>query len=785
MSEKDYAPLSLACVKTLHDKLYEKRKIAALEIEKMVKEFAAVDNTMQIKKLLKVLGEDFATSQNPHVRKGGLLGLAATSIALGKQTSQYTDELIKPILACFQDADLRVRYYACESLYNVVKVARSAVLPHFSAIFNALNKISTDPEQSVKNASELLDRLLKDIVTESTSFDLEGFMPLLRERIFTKSSFARQFVISWISVLDAVPDIDLIIYLPEILDGLFKILNDPSLEVKKMCETVLGEFLRSIKKDPARVNFGSMINILITHAQDKCDDVVQLTAITWIKEFVQLSGPLMLPYMSGIFTAILPCLAYDSDSRRMTDIKETATAVNFTMLKLVALQANDINISGRIDMGAAEVEKYDLNLPSVVDVLTQFLLHNSVQTKVAVLRWIHHLYTQLPQKMCIYIDLLFPVLQRTLSDPADEVVQQCLVVIAEVISTPRLEIEDLNQGKSLIVENNIFFSYKVMLSNHDSSFMYIRAIYRAGEMFRGGLIGPERTYQQIEGDQKSRLPSPYYSKFVVSLLQSFSADPALLEERGSFIIRQLCVLLNAEDIYRTLAQILLNEPNLKFASLMVEHLNFILLTSSELFDMRTKLKNLDSPESCTLFCCLYETWCHNPVATVALCLLTQCYNHVCDLIMLFLGEDIDLNFKFKNKTNSGNLEVTKTLLTEIDKLVRLIESPIFAYLRLELLKVPADECLVRALYGLLMLLPQTEAFAILKTRLSCIPSLHLHCDKRNQTEIKPVPARMSNIDFPKLLERFKSVQENHREYKKAMRAKDISSLDKDISNLDI
>ncbi|KAK9694327.1 Vacuolar protein 14 C-terminal Fig4p binding [Popillia japonica] len=717
MSEKDYAPLSLACVKTLHDKLYEKRKIAALEIEKMVKEFAAVDNTMQIKKLLKVLGEDFATSQNPHVRKGGLLGLAATSIALGKQTSQYTDELIKPILACFQDADLRVRYYACESLYNVVKVARSAVLPHFSAIFNALNKISTDPEQSVKNASELLDRLLKDIVTESTSFDLEGFMPLLRERIFTKSSFARQFVISWISVLDAVPDIDLIIYLPEILDGLFKILDDQSLEVKKMCETVLGEFLRSIKKDPARVNFGSMINILITHAQDKCDDVVQLTAITWIKEFVQLSGPLMLPYMSGIFTAILPCLAYDSDSRR--NIKETATAVNFTMLKLVALQANDINISGRIDMDASEVEKYDLNLPSVVDVLTQFLLHNSVQTKVAVLRWIHHLYTQLPQKMCIYIDLLFPVLQRTLSDPADEVVQQCLVVIAEVISTPRLEIEDLNRD------------------------------------------------QQMDGDQKSK-PSPYYSKFVVSLLQSFSADPALLEERGSFIIRQLCVLLNAEDIYRTLAQILLNEPNLKFASLMVEHLNFILLTSSELFDMRTKLKNLDSPESCMLFCCLYETWCHNPVATVALCLLTQCYNHVCDLIMLF-----------------GNLEVTKTLLTEIDKLVRLIESPIFAYLRLELLKVPADECLVRALYGLLMLLPQTEAFTILKTRLSCIPSLHLHCDKRSQTEIKPVPARMSNIDFPKLLERFKRVQENHREYKKAMRAKDISSLDKDICNLEI
>jgi hypothetical protein len=43
---------------------------------------------------------------------------------------------------------------------------------------------------------------------------------------------------------------------------------------------------------------------------------LQFIAITWIKEFVQLSGPAMLPYMSGIFTAVLPCLAYDTDARR-------------------------------------------------------------------------------------------------------------------------------------------------------------------------------------------------------------------------------------------------------------------------------------------------------------------------------------------------------------------------------------------------------------------------------------------------------------------------------------
>lgn len=36
-----------------------------------------------------------------------------------------------------------------------------------------------------------------------------------------------------------------------------------------------------------------------------------------------------------------------------------------------------------------------------------------------------------------YIDVLFPALQKTLSDESDQVVQQCLVVIAEVISLPK------------------------------------------------------------------------------------------------------------------------------------------------------------------------------------------------------------------------------------------------------------------------------------------------------------------------------------------------------------
>lgn len=48
-----------------------------------------------------------------------------------------------------------------------------------------------------------------------------------------------------------------------------------------------------------------------------------------------------------------------------------------------------------------------------------------------------YVYTQYVFQMVEHIDILFPALQRTLSDESDQVVQQCLVVIAEVISSPK------------------------------------------------------------------------------------------------------------------------------------------------------------------------------------------------------------------------------------------------------------------------------------------------------------------------------------------------------------
>lgn len=71
------------------------------------------------------------------------------------------------------------------------------------------------------------------------------------------------------------------------------------------------------------------------------------------------------------------------------EIKSCAQSVNKNMLELVSSEQDK-----------AKVLK-NLNLESVLKVLRQYLdlAHSSVETKVAALNWIHHLFTQMQNEV--------------------------------------------------------------------------------------------------------------------------------------------------------------------------------------------------------------------------------------------------------------------------------------------------------------------------------------------------------------------------------------------------
>jgi vacuole morphology and inheritance protein 14 len=136
---------------------------------------------------------------------------------------------------------------------------------------------------------------------------------------------------------------------------------------------------------------------------------------------------------------------------------------------------------------------------------------------------------------------------------------------------------------------------------------------------------------------------------------------------------------------------------------MAQTLNLILITAPETIEMRRRLKNIETRDGFSLFSCLYRSWCHNPIACFSLCLLAQAYEHA-SLLMTVIGE----------------LEITVSMLVQTDKLVQLLESPVFTSLRLQLLEPDKYPHLYKCLYGILMVLPQSSAFATLRNRLACL-----------------------------------------------------------------
>mmetsp|Transcript_8631 Transcript_8631/g.16904 ORF Transcript_8631/g.16904 Transcript_8631/m.16904 type:complete len:102 (+) Transcript_8631:1776-2081(+) len=62
-------------------------------------------------------------------------------------------------------------------------------------------------------------------------------------------------------------------------------------------------------------------------------------------------------------------------------------------------------------------------------------------------------------------------------------------------------------------------------------------------------------------------------------------------------------------------------------------------------------------------------------------------------------------------------------LVQFSKLVHLLESPVFAHLRMQTIEHAKHPFLLKALYSILMILPQSKAFKVLRKRIISVAQL--------------------------------------------------------------
>ncbi|KAF8213897.1 ARM repeat-containing protein [Mycena galopus ATCC 62051] len=878
--------METAIAKQLIDKIYEKRKAAALDLEKQIRECHQQGDQRRISQIIDQLVDMFNNTSNPlHIRNGGLIGLAGTAIALGVDVAPYMDKFVHPLLDCFVDPENRIRYFSAECLYNIAKVSKGEVLVYFNEIFDALSKLAADSELSVKNGAELLDRLLKDIVAESASvyiplypetekvrdevqgvlvpypdaplgseygarkaFSLAHFIPLLRERIYVVSPFTRSYLVSWINVLDSVPELELISYLPEFLDGLLKYLSDPTEDVRVATETLLADFVREIRdvstvrkraeeqkskrdsasirtsdlgggddrlgdfsvdhsersafiadhedygdesavaKDEApsdadyrdtgawvpgqgvRIDYDAIIEILIQQLDGEHDEIQQSTALRWLAEFLTFTSEVMVPFTPRLIPAILPNLAH-----HVTMIQSAAIQTNKLLLNVIqALPSpaepparpvppsrlpgspTPTSTTSRQSTTGKEPSR-DVSSPETVPDSPSAPAAQPLSRSRTNISALDPNLTPRPSEMGPP-----PLPGGSTSRPQSPMSFNSQSQTA--FTSPPEEATDLFDYQATVNELTIQFlsefeetrvaalkwlimlhqkAPKKILAMDDGTFPALLKTLSdsSEEVIKHDL--------QLLAQISSTSEENYFKAFMNNLLELFSTDRRLLETRGSLIIRQLCLNLNTERIYRTFAEILEKEDDLEFASVIVQKLNIILITSPELADFRKRLKNLETrQDGQALFTTLYRSWCHNAVAVFSLCLLAQAYEHASNLLSIF-----------------ADLEITVPMLVQVDKLVQLIESPVFTYIRLQLLEPERYPYLFKCLYGLLMLLPQSSAFVSLRNRLNAVNSAgFLHIAPKSSigaTAGTRSKIGRDEIKWQELLLHFRSIQSKH------------------------
>lgn len=189
------------------------------------------------------------------------------------------------------------------------------------------------------------------------------------------------------TVLDSVPDIELLEYLPEFLDGLFKMLSDneqvgwlPSpprcwplqarpaslIRTQRVCVCVVSTTGHShasrqrVGRVPQRDPLGSsrrvrqdgrdshsfchfprysppelVVVVVGTNLSGgggvTTDEFTQLTALKWVNEFILCGKEELLPYAADLVGAILPSI-----SHRVQDIQQQASSANTSLLRLIS-----------------------------------------------------------------------------------------------------------------------------------------------------------------------------------------------------------------------------------------------------------------------------------------------------------------------------------------------------------------------------------------------------------------------------------------------------------------
>ena len=454
----------------------------------------------------------------------------------------------------------------------------------------------------------------KSIGSFPNAFSLFRFIPLLKERVNVVNPNTRIFLVQWITLLDSIPDLELVSYLPSFLRGLFHFLDDASQDVVTSTHHVLERFLNEIKqiarvkreivsdspfstgtsREPSRpqskhaeipataslgdastgmdtevqeefketegdgndnvsdtavsntpaddnntlipgqdvfVDHPKIIEVLISLLQNH-SEYVQVTALRWIDAFFEISPNDLLPHVSELLNQVLPSLSSESGQVRKAAMRANASLVSYIEYITDEEELEKPNEIKHIPSNFPENREHHKRGTSDAGPSVKATTERSGTAPASKQSSRHPT----------------PPQSEGGSDTSDQKPALDYDSAVNALTQQFLNNNEATRAASLswliMLQKK---APKKVLSAHDTTFP---ALLRTLADTSDTVVTRDL---QLLCQISRHSDEEYFSFFIVNLLQQFASDKRLLETRGNLIIRQLCLNLSPDRIYKTMA----------------------------------------------------------------------------------------------------------------------------------------------------------------------------------------------------------------------------------------
>ncbi|KAG7357362.1 vacuolar protein 14-like protein [Nitzschia inconspicua] len=827
--------ISAAVLVSLAHKRYERRRLAAMEIEKVVRSLVQQDELERVRAILLLLSDDYVRSTSEDARKGGVVALAASAIGLKKAPDtnpiahECRDLILASVVHACQDHSQRVRYYATESLFNVIKVIPNLAVQHFFILFEILRSLFADVDLDVKSGAEMLDKKLKEIIVgamNSGQFSAEACVPVFARFVYMRNKATKRLTLTWLQELtEKLIGAPILEFLHLFLTGIFDMIADPTLAIRQSAlaflQSVLPKLLDNHVVEEAiddfqtagiKVDFDKILQSLV-FSMEHPDPMVRKIAMYWMSRIVKahISGdnqkkqdrittndtssksrshdddlfhgledegiiktnaenqtlsaatisvrnalPHILP---GVLLSIgdtfqskpnnkdsfLPdvtthTLAEQTNVCLQGAVRKDGKAyVNHLDSFIVALR-EELDSPGGVNARnppAVERKPYRMDVKhDGTGIESQGWFRKSNDTKetntdsmmwsrLCALQWIVVLYESVVPdvlKADYAREFIIPIIHQLVDNPPERIIFKSLEVLAKITVPVQGELPSRGVKRANSLSGLAPSSPSWILPNASGRIASTDLMKEESIEFALDILDTDRRELQSRDRE-----------VFSALIQLYGCNLHLIGDL-SRVIAHMCRLQPPEFVFVSFSVELDNfirrerntnskqksslkmSRDFQFVSTFIQQMCLVLLNSRETKDLRVVLKDCighgkeaeeRDRKRTRLFHILLHSFAHNLLAATSLCL----WGCACRTASLFLKhiDPMDINLVF---------------LLELDKLVEMIERPLFRHLHVRMLDTDKDPLsegsgtmLFQTLKCILMLLPQSASYNVLRDRL--------------------------------------------------------------------